>query len=157
MQMSMEELWIVINSLSFIVYLPLFSFIYPDNCQMTLEAFLSVVTFDIIETLKTFGLDVIPFTFMETPPFNENFEALGYESSNTFSLMGSVNILLVIMTFSFLAALIVKIIVPCKSTKFGICIRKKFPFESQLSNLNRLIVSGSMELLVCSIVTIMPS
>ena len=32
MQMSLEELWLVINSLSFIVYLPLFSFIFPDNC-----------------------------------------------------------------------------------------------------------------------------
>ena len=73
LQMSMDELWIVINSLSFIVYLPLFNFIFPDNCQMVLEAFLSVVTFDIIETLNTFGIDVIPFTFMETPPYNENF------------------------------------------------------------------------------------
>ena len=32
MQMSMDELWLVINSLSFIVYLPLFTFIFPDNC-----------------------------------------------------------------------------------------------------------------------------
>lgn len=32
MQTGMDELWIVINSLSFIVYLPLFTFIFPDNC-----------------------------------------------------------------------------------------------------------------------------
>ena len=112
MQMSMEELWIVINSLSFIVYLPLFTFVFPDNCQMVLQAFLSVVTFDIIATLQMFGIDVIPFTFIETPAYNEHFEKLGYDSSNTFSLMGSVNIIFFIMVYGFLAALIVKIIPP---------------------------------------------
>ena len=32
MQMSLGELWLVLNSLSLVVYLPLFTFIYPDNC-----------------------------------------------------------------------------------------------------------------------------
>ena len=40
---------------------------------MVMEAFLSVVTFDIIATLQMFGIDVIPFSFIETPAYNENF------------------------------------------------------------------------------------
>lgn len=157
MQMSLSELWIVINSLSFIVYLPLFTFIFPDNCLMVLEAFLSVVTFDIIETLDNFGLNVIPFSFAETPPYNENFEALGYENSNTFSLLGSVNIIILIMFMSFVFALLVKAITPLQNTRFGLYVTRKFPFKGQLDNLNRLIISGSMELLVCTIVMIVPS
>jgi hypothetical protein len=156
MQMSMEELWIVINSLSFIVYLPLF-FVFPDNCQAVMEAFLSVVTFDIIATLAMFGIDIIPFTFIETPAYNDNFEKLGYDSSNTFSLMGSVNIIFFIMAYGFFAALIVKIIPPLQRTKCGVWAQNKFPWKGQLTTLNRLMVSGSLELLVCSIVTIIPS
>lgn len=157
MQMSLSELWIVINSLSFIVYLPLFTFIFPDNCQMVLEAFLSVVTFDVVETLDGFGLNVIPFEFAETPPYNENFEALGYESSNTFSLLGSVNIIIFIMTVSFVSASIVKVIVPLQNTRFGLYIRSQFPFKGQLDTLNRLVISGSLEILVCTIVMVVPS
>lgn len=83
MQMSLDELWIVINSLSFIVYLPLFQLIFPDNVMVVMEAFLSVVTFDIVETLDGFGITLLPFDFIETPPYNSNFEELGYETSNS--------------------------------------------------------------------------
>lgn len=129
MQTGMDELWIVINSLSFIVYLPLFKFIFPDNCQIVMESLLAVVTFDIIETLGNFGIDVIPFDFAETPAYNENFENLGYDSSNSFALFGTVNFLLFYMIIAFFLALSVKICVPCRETKFGIYVRNKFPFK----------------------------
>ena len=112
MQMSLDELWVVINTLSFIVYLPLFSFIFPDNCQLLMQAFLSVVTFDIIETFQMFGIDVMPFTFIETPPFNENFEELGYESSNTVALFGTFNIVVTAMFIILILTLLVKLIRP---------------------------------------------
>ena len=94
-----------------------------------MEAFLSVVTFDIIATLQMFGIDVIPFSFIETPAYNENFLKLGYDSSNTFSLMGSVNIIIFIMAFGFLAASTVKIIAPLQRTKCGVWAQKKFPWK----------------------------
>ena len=121
-------------------------------------SFLAVVTFDIIETLDSFGIAVIPFTFTETPPFSENFEELGYEVSNTVSLMGTVNILILFMTGIFLLTLVVKICKPCcQNTKFGRKVRTKFTFKGQLETLNRLIITGSLEILVCSIVTVFPS
>ena len=129
MQMSLDELWLVLNSLSFIVYLPLFTFIYPENCQTLMKSFLAVVTFDLIETLETFGVDVIPWEFSETPPFNENFEELGYENSNTVSLLGTVNILIFFMTMILLLATCIKFCNPCHGTRFGRYVRRKFTFR----------------------------
>lgn len=157
MQMSLDELWVVINTLSFVVYLPLFSFNFPDNCQLLMQAFLSVVTFDIIETLQMFNIDIMPFEFIETPPFNENFEELGYENSNTVALMGTVNIAIFAMLVIFTLALLVKIISPIRKSKFGRKVSQKFPFKSQLGTLNQLVITGSMELLVCTVVNIVPS
>ena len=157
MQMSLDELWNVLNSLSFIVYLPLFTFIYPENCQTLMKSFLAVVTFDLIETLQTFGIDIIPWEYSETPPFNERFEELGYEDSNTLSLLGTVNILILFMTIILLLSVCVKICKPCHRKRFGRYVRRNFTFRGQLSTLNQLIISGSLELLVCSIVNVVPS
>lgn len=122
-----------------------------------MQSFLAVVTFDIIETLENFGYDVVPFDFIETPPFSESFEELGYENSNTISLLGTVNMLLFFMFVILIIAVIIKVIKSCHSMRFGRYIRARFTFQSQLSNFSQLLITGSLELLVCSIVSITPS
>lgn len=94
-----------------------------------MESLLAVVTFDIIETLGNFGIDVMPFNFSETPAYNENFDNLGYDSSNSFALFGTVNFLIFYMLIAFFSALAVKICVPCRDTKCGKYVRNKFPFK----------------------------
>ena len=94
-----------------------------------MKSLLGVVTFDLLETFESFGINLIPFEFTETPPFNENFEELGYESSNTLALLGTMNLVIIFMVLTFLLATFIKICTPCQKTRFGKYIREKFPFR----------------------------
>ena len=71
----------------------------------------------------------MPFEFVETPPFSENFEELGYESSNTVSLMGTVNIFIFFASLIFITTLVIKFCKPCQNTRFGMKIKNKFTFK----------------------------
>ena len=94
-----------------------------------MKSLLGVVTFDLLETFESFGINLIPFEFTETPPFNKNFEELGYESSNTLALLSTMNLVIIFMVVTFLLAVCVKICTPCQKTRFGKYIREKFPFR----------------------------
>jgi len=59
---------------------------------------INVATFDYLAILDIFQIDIFGvFNVTETTGFNENFDAIGYDSRNTFYNLGTINFIFVIV------------------------------------------------------------
>lgn len=86
---SLSIMWGMINTLQLISHTPLFKIPFSASILLFLKSLFMLITFDPIETNSY--LEVI-FDLQdeeEYPPYNANFEFLGYESSNFIYLLGT--------------------------------------------------------------------
>ena len=91
-----QYLWGIINSLQLIVLTVLFSVKMPETCYETLKYIMQMTNLDTIDTTYAFNA---MFNFRETAPFNEEFDAAGYNSTNFFIESGALFFL--VCTFIF--------------------------------------------------------
>ena len=75
-------------------HLPLNNVNFSNNAFIFFQFLAEVVSFDIFAPT-----DHIDFGLTETPPFNENYEELGYETSNFYEDLGSIALIGVIIAF----------------------------------------------------------
>ena len=80
------------NALQIVAHLPLNNVNFSNNAFVFFQFLASVVSFDILAPT-----DHIDFGLTETPPYNENYEELGYESSNFYENLGSIALIGIII------------------------------------------------------------
>ena len=154
MQAAMDEIWVIINTLSFVLYLPILTFHFPEIATVLLQQILGIITFDILETLEEFGFNVLP-EMTYTPPFSDDFSERGkLDSGNTLILLASVNIVILVMVTILVLSACSRLrmfdqMAGCRK------LRTKFSCRSQVSALNRLILTGFIELMLCCMIPLM--
>ena len=90
--LSLQFLWGGVNALQIIAHLPLNNVNFPNNAFIFFQFLAEVVSFDLFAPT-----DHIDFGLTETQPFNENYEELGYESSNFYENLGSIALIGIII------------------------------------------------------------
>jgi len=90
--MSLQTLWGGISAMQIIVHTPLNNFNMPNNCFTIFQFMAEVVSFDLFAPT-----DHADFGFTQTPPFNQQFDDLGYESTNFYENLGSIGLIAVFM------------------------------------------------------------
>ena len=90
-----QQLWATINSLQLIVLTVLFTGLtMPERCKDFLHEIMKYTNLDIIEVDDY--LTAIFGDFIPTEPYSEEFEELGYETSNFFLEMGPLMFLIML-------------------------------------------------------------
>ena len=90
---GMQAMWGALNSLTLIVHMPLNSMVFPKPAASLFENLIGVVTFDILEQLGALGYG-LEYEVSPTAPFNDGFEALGYDSAEPIGLLGTINFIM---------------------------------------------------------------
>ena len=90
--LSLQFLWGGVNALQIVAHLPLNNVNFPNNAFLFFQFLAEVVSFDLFAPT-----DHIDFGLTETPPFNENYEELGYESTNFYENLGSIALIGIII------------------------------------------------------------
>jgi len=65
----------------------------PANVMILFENLIKIVTFDVVDFRKDFGLKLMNTS--STMPFNDNFQTLGYDSQISSDLLGSINLMII--------------------------------------------------------------
>lgn len=98
-------------------HLPLNQIVFTPNVYYVFDVLIQVVSFDLLAPA-----DYIDFGFTESDPYSDNFEWLGYESSNLFENLGSIalfaSFIILKNTFSFGCFFCLR---KCKCKCFGWC------------------------------------
>ena len=106
----------MINTLQFILHVPLFSMSLPANIMIVFQALFNMITFDYIDTndkLKAvFGLS----DASDYPAYNDKFDMLGYSTTNTLYNIG-LPIFMMLVYFSLLIVYLVLQKLPYKLCK----------------------------------------
>ena len=146
---AMEKLWIMVNGLQLIVIIPLLPVKLPPNTQMILVAFIDFACFDLVP------VDLIYpsiFDFLDSDPFNFEFQSAGYDSGYLPENMGTV------FTFTHIFALALLISLPLYLLKNkSRCAKKTYArFKSALM-WNPVVIfflEGFMEIALCAMAVI---
>jgi hypothetical protein len=83
------------------VHLPLNNINFPVVVQVMFENLISVVTFDVLESLEEIGFG-LEYDASPTSPYNAGFDTLGYSTSEPIDLLGTINFLFAIIVIQIL-------------------------------------------------------
>lgn len=84
--LSLQQLWSLIETQQLIVLMPLFNTGLPENAKMVFDFIFQIAAFDLISTDEFYENN---FEMGESEALSQNFEALGFESVNFLSNIGS--------------------------------------------------------------------
>ena len=83
-----------ILSVQIISHMPLNSVNFPNNVLKFMQLLNYVVSFNLLDP-STFKMT--PWSFTKTPPYNDNFEWLQYDTSNFYENIGFITVIVLLM------------------------------------------------------------